>query len=69
MAPNAHPFANIILSAVMSNKKELSYQTAAYINKQDKRMHIILTNPTNRRNWGINADAVLLSGSKIQVRL
>lgn len=62
-----HPYMTIILRAVRSDRKLQGYQITAYIDKQDRRVQIIVVNLAEHENWRMCADAVLLSNHKMNV--
>lgn len=67
MARTVHPFVTILIRAVRSDHKQQGYQITAYINKEDKRVQIIVANLAEEENWRMCMDTVLLSNHKMMV--
>lgn len=59
----------LIFRAVKANKRVVGYQLAAYLDKPNARLQIVVANLSSESNWKFCADGVVLSKHKVTVRL
>lgn len=67
MANTMSPSVTILIRAVRSDHKLQGYQITAYIDKENRRVRIILTNLAENENWRASVDAAVLSSHRMTV--
>lgn len=68
MTDPRHLFLTIIVRAVRSDQKLQGYQVTAYIDRQIRRVQLVVINLDEQEKWGMYATAALLSKHKMMVR-
>lgn len=68
MTDPKHLFLTIIVRAVRSDQKLQGYQVTAYIDRQIRRVQLVVINFDEQEKWGMYATAALLSKHKMMVR-